>query len=50
MDSLIALEVIALIEQKYKIKIPEEDLMEISCLDKAVKVALKYIEEINNAA
>lgn len=50
MDSLIALEVIALIEQKYKIKIPEEDLMDISCLDNAVKVASKYIQEIHNAA
>jgi acyl carrier protein len=43
MDSLMGLEVVALIERRYSIKISEDDLMQILTLDKAIEIAIQYI-------
>ena len=44
MDSMMALEILASIEKKYKIKIPEEDLPKITTVNRAVELAKKYVK------
>ncbi len=44
MDSMMALEILAAMEKKYKIKIPEEDLPKITTLQRAVELAQKYVK------
>ncbi len=44
MDSMMALEILAGIEKKYKIKIPEEDLPKITSLNQAAALARKYVK------
>lgn len=44
MDSMMALEILAAIEKKYKIRIPEEDLPKITTLNKSVELARKYVK------
>ena len=44
MDSMMALEILAAMEKKYKIKIPEEDLPKITTLNRAIELARKYVK------
>jgi len=44
MDSMMALEILAAIEKKYKIKIPEEDLPKITTVNRAVELTKKYVK------
>ncbi len=44
MDSMMALEILAAIEKKYKIRIPEEDLPKITTVNRAVELAKKYVK------
>ena len=44
MDSMMALEILATMEKKFKIRIPEEDLPKITTLNHAVELAKKYVK------
>jgi len=44
MDSMMALEILASVEKKYKLKIPEENLVKITNLDKVVELVDKLLE------
>lgn len=44
MDSMMALEILAAIEKKYKLRIPEEELPKITTVNKAVELAKKYVK------
>ena len=43
-DSMMALEILAAIEKKYKIQIPEEDLPKITTVNRAIELARKYVK------
>lgn len=43
MDSMMALEILASIEKKYKLKIPEENLTKITNLSKVVELVDKFL-------
>jgi len=43
MDSMMALEILASIEKKYKIQIPEEQLAKLNNLKDAIELTKKYI-------
>jgi len=45
MDSMMALEVLASIEKKYKIKIPEENLMKIINLKQTIKIVSNFLNK-----
>ena len=42
-DSMMALEMLAAIEKKYKIAIPEEKLMQFTTLNETIKIAQEYL-------
>ena len=44
-DSLLALEILALIEKKYKIQIPEEKLVDITSLNATIGMTKSVMEE-----
>jgi acyl carrier protein len=44
MDSMMALEILAGIEKKYRIRIPEEELPKITTLNQAIELARKYVK------
>ncbi|MFQ5713551.1 MAG: acyl carrier protein [Candidatus Scalinduaceae bacterium] len=44
-DSLLALEILALIEKKYKIQIPEEKLVDITSLNATIGMTKSILEE-----
>ena len=44
MDSMMALEILASIEKKFRIKIPEEDLPKITTLSNAIELTKKYVK------
>ncbi|MBK2126364.1 acyl carrier protein, partial [Fangia hongkongensis] len=44
-DSMMALEIVACIERKYKIRIPEERLVEVQTLNDSVRLTLDAITE-----
>ena len=44
MDSMMALEILASIEKKFRIKIPEEDLPKITTVNGAIELAKKYVK------
>ena len=44
MDSMMALEILAALERKYKIKIPEQELPQITTLNRAIELAKKYVK------
>ena len=44
MDSMMALEILAAIEKKYKIKISEEELPKITTLNRAIELTKKYVK------
>ena len=43
MDSMMALEILATLEKKFKIRIPEDDLPKITTLSNAIELAKKYV-------
>ena len=43
MDSLLALEILALIEKKYRIQIPEDRLPDITTLNQTIELALDIL-------
>jgi acyl carrier protein len=45
MDSMMALEILASIEKKYKIRIPEENLPKLINLSKAIELASEFINK-----
>ncbi len=45
MDSMMALEIMAAMEKKYKIVIPEEKLAQLTTLRETVAVANEYLEK-----
>ena len=45
MDSMMALEILASVEKKYKIKIPEEYLTKVTSLDNMVEIAKKLLDK-----
>ena len=44
MDSMMALEILATMEKRFKIKIPEDDLPKITTLNGAIALAKKYVK------
>jgi len=44
-DSMMALEILAAIEKKYKISIPEEKLAQLTTLAKTIEVAKEYLAQ-----
>ena len=44
MDSMMALEILAALEKKYKIKLPEEELPKITTVNRAIELAKKYVK------
>ena len=45
MDSMMALEILASIEKKYKLRIPEENLTKITNLSKVIELANKFLSK-----
>lgn len=45
MDSMMALEILASIEKKYKLRIPEENLTKITNLNKVVELVDKFLNK-----
>ena len=45
MDSMMALEILASVEKKYKIKIPESYLTKVTSLDNIMKIAKDLIDK-----
>ncbi|MDP2905204.1 MAG: acyl carrier protein [Candidatus Omnitrophota bacterium] len=46
-DSMMALEILAAIEKKYKISIPEEKLAQLTTLNQTIAVAKEYMSQTN---
>ena len=44
MDSMMALEILASIEKKFRIRIPEEELPKITTLNRAIELTRKYVK------
>ena len=44
MDSMMALEILAAIEKKFRIKVPEEDLPKITTINRAIELTKKYVK------
>ena len=44
MDSMMALEILATMEKRFKIKIPEDDLPKITTVNGAIALAKKYVK------
>ena len=44
MDSMMALEILASIEKKFRIRIPEEELPKITTLNRAIELTKKYVK------
>ncbi len=42
MDSMMALEILAALEKRFKIKLPEEELPKITTVNKAIELTRKY--------
>ena len=42
MDSMMALEILAAIEKRFKIKVPEESLVKMTTLNQVIQVAQQY--------
>ncbi len=43
MDSMMALEIIASIERKYKVKLPESELANVKTLNRVIELAKGYV-------
>ena len=46
-DSMMALEILAAIEKKYKISIPEDKLPQLTNLNETIKIAKEYLGQKN---
>ena len=44
MDSMMALEILAAMEKKYKIQVPEEKLSQLTNLKEAINITKKYLQ------
>jgi len=44
MDSMMALEILASLEKRFKIKLPEDELPKITTVNRAIEVARKYVK------
>ena len=44
MDSMMALEILATMEKRYKIKLPENELPKITTVSRAIEIARKYVK------
>lgn len=44
MDSMMALEILAALEKKYRIKLPEEELPRITTLNGTIELVKKYVK------
>ena len=44
MDSMMALEILAAVEKKYKVQIPEDKLMRLKNLQETVKLTQEYLD------
>jgi len=44
MDSMMALEILAALEKRYKIKLPEEELPKITTVNRVIELTKKYVE------
>ena len=44
MDSMMALEILAAVEKRYRIKMPEEDLPKITTLNKTIELVKRYVK------
>lgn len=44
MDSMMALEILASIEKKFKIKVPEDDLPKITSVNRVIELTKKYVK------
>ena len=44
MDSMMALEILASIEKKFRIRIPEEELPKITTLNRAIELTKQYVK------
>ena len=44
MDSMMALEILAALEKKYRIKIPEEELPKLTTLSRIIELTKKYVK------
>lgn len=45
MDSMMALEILASIEKKYKLRIPEENLTKVTDLNKTIGIVAKFLNK-----
>ncbi len=45
MDSMMALEILASIEKRYKLRIPEENLTKVTSLNKTVEIVNQFINK-----
>ena len=43
MDSMMALEIVAWIEKRYKIVLPEQELQEVRTLQRVIELAKRYV-------
>lgn len=48
-DSMMAIEILAAIEKKYKIAIPEEKLTQLTTLNETIRIAKEYMANNKNA-
>ena len=44
MDSMMALEILASLEKRFKIKLPEDELQKITTVNRAIEMARKYVK------
>ncbi|MDP3791296.1 MAG: acyl carrier protein [Candidatus Omnitrophota bacterium] len=45
MDSMMALEILASIEKKYKLRIPEENLTKVTTLNKTIEIVKEFLKK-----
>ena len=43
MDSMMALEIVASLEKRYKIRLPEQELQEVKTLNRVIELAKRYV-------
>ena len=43
MDSMMALEIIASLEKRYKIRLPEQELQEVKTVNRIIELAKRYV-------
>lgn len=43
MDSMMALEIVASLEKRYKIRLPEQELQEVKTVNRVIELAKRYV-------